>query len=203
MITPVHRFQGIDNTTITNHQSRRPYVQPMTLQRVASNQNNQCQSQSLGDSVNEPATSRQPPTPELEAPIYLNAPLDNALNSVPHAQLMRLGGLTKYGMWASFGLTTVSGTFEILLLCTLGVLSVGLLVSCLLTVLIEIPEVMPQREMIITPVTANLSQQSTIESRSNHDLEQPPPPYEIAILLPNKKHNFVDYPPPTYENAIR
>ena len=62
---------------------------------------------------------------------------------------------------------------------------------------------MPQREMIITPVTANLSQQSTIESRSNHDLEQPPPPYEIAILLPNKKHNFVDYPPPTYENAIR
>ena len=60
------------------------------------------------DSVNEPATSRQPPTPELEAPIYLNAPLDNALNSVPHAQLMRLGGLTKYGMWASFGLTTVS-----------------------------------------------------------------------------------------------
>lgn len=60
------------------------------------------------ESVNGSIGSRPAPPQELEAPVYLDAPLEGAIDSVPHAHLMRLGGLTKYGMWASFGLTTVS-----------------------------------------------------------------------------------------------
>lgn len=58
--------------------------------------------------MNGSITPRPTSSPELDAPVYLDAPLEGTIDTVPHAQLMRLGGLTKYGMWASFGLTTIS-----------------------------------------------------------------------------------------------
>lgn len=75
----------------------------------------------------------------------------------------------------------------------------------LLTIAIEmeIPEVTPQRDMVITPITTSSLQQSTLEVRLNRDLEQPPPPYHIAILLPVKENICTEFPPPTYENAVR
>lgn len=95
--------------------------------------------------VNGQIVTRPAHSAELDSCVYLEGPVDGAIDTAQHAQLMRLGGLIKYGMWASFGLTTLSvaatkfyvdhqGTFEILLLCTLGVLSLGLLVSCILSV---------------------------------------------------------------------
>lgn len=49
-----------------------------------------------------------PQSNEIDSSIYIDATADGNVDTGQHSQLMRLGGLIKYGMWASFGLITVS-----------------------------------------------------------------------------------------------
>ncbi|KAK6624958.1 hypothetical protein RUM43_005249 [Polyplax serrata] len=238
LVAPVHRLQAVESATVS-HQIRRNYQQSVSQPRSINPQGSQCQTTTILSNSTESTSVSISPRPsssqELDPGIsYLEAPHEVSSDIVPHAQLMRLGGLTKYGMWASFGLTTISvaatkfyvdhqGTFEILLLCTLVVLSAGLLVSCILTlckqstsasqfVSVESTAGQPRQprtmgtdisegDIFIDPLTTSISRQSTMEARNSHEVELPPPPYDIAILLPVK--GCADYPPPSYENAVR
>lgn len=228
IVTPVHRLQSESGT---GQHVRRPHQH---VSHSRNNTNHTCLTPVITNGAVPTPVTRPPHSAELDSGVYLDGPIDGAIDTAQHAQLMRLGGLIKYGMWASFILTTLSvaatkyyvdhqGTFEILLLCTLGVLSLGLLVSCILSVCrtktaqhymnaqattqrsgieIEIPEPLPHREEVILTVN-NSSPQNAVMVNVAPEVEQPPPPYHIAILLPPKETCPEDIPPPCYENAVR
>lgn len=137
MVTPVHRFQAIGSVTIRAGSARRarqqpPHSRPPSLHHL-------CLTPVIS---NGQQSASRPPHPTEEAEV----PLEGSIDTAQHAQLMRLGGRIKYGMWASFALTTLSvaatkfyvdhqGTgVEVLMLCALGILTLGLLLSCVLSV---------------------------------------------------------------------
>ncbi|KAL0271889.1 UNVERIFIED_CONTAM: hypothetical protein PYX00_005054 [Menopon gallinae] len=228
MVTPVHRFQSVENGL--GQHARRHHGSP---QARHTNQQSSLRSTISSSTVNGSMMTATPQSNDIESNLYIETSGDGNMDTGQHSQLMRLGGLIKYGMWASFGLITVSvaitkffishqGMFEMLLLCTLGLLSVGLLMSCILSVCrtknaqefitvpphthrteVEIQDVISHIEETILPVEVPASvPQQTILANLNPEPEQPPP-YHIAILLPHKEQGYEDLPPPSYENAVR
>lgn len=241
MVTPVHRFQSIEsvagNRAQSHHQHahhQRSHHQPQPAPRHATLVSSSSGGAAPHHSSSVPVSGSLVQDVDVGAGVYIEHPQLLQVPQVPTA-----AGKLKCGMWASFAIVTVfmvgakfyfnnqSTGMEVLIFCSL--LVVVLFAGCTVSLCEAVsgpqpplspPPLPPSLAVAAAAPQATASVPSVEELRLAADptpLElcaQPPPPYHIAVLLPQhappqmprSRHIIApddsDSPPPSYDKAV-